>query len=269
VTDGEVQLGSIADHAHRSEQDHQRHRGETELPGRGGEEDACMVPGEKHHRPCRHQRAAGAFESSSRDPGHRSADPDARAGRAQRPEGERRGEAPEHEAERGGRSAKGEAEVDAADGRERSADAGHRRPRPPWDPFPRVHAAAGSGLGRHPSRRRRSAEENLSRTRAWDDGSARQHPLAEAVQEVDGTHPVERFAEGVELELRVPCGLARPRALTETKNLEGAPAGFTLAQMGFQRDTLREPDVRVEEIREIRPSVLAVHGIGTPNSSTH
>jgi hypothetical protein len=37
-------------------------------------------------------------------------------------------------------------------------------------------------------------------------------------------------------------------------------AGLALAKVRFQRDLLRQPDVPVEERREMLASVLAVHG---------
>jgi len=119
-----------------------------------------------------------------------------------------------------------------------------------------------------PQRLERLAEENRSGSCA-PDPVARKHSLAEPIYHVCRAQPVERLAEEVELEIRSPRDRAREQALTQAKTFELSLADLTLAQMGFQRDPLREPDVRLEEIREIRPSVLAVHGIGTPNSSTY
>ncbi|HWN55269.1 MAG TPA: hypothetical protein VNP91_09155 [Methylomirabilota bacterium] len=110
----------------------------------------------------------------------------------------------------------------------------------------------------------RLAEENRSGSRASDDLVARKQPLAESLHHVSRTHAVERLAEvgrlaeEVELEIRSPRGRVRP--LTETKTLELFLTGFALAQMRFQRHSLGEPDVRVEERRKVLASVLAVHG---------
>ena len=67
--------------------------------------------------------------------------------------------------------------------------------------------------------------------------------VAKVLESIPGADLVERLAEKVELEIRSPRGRARARALTQAKTFELLLAGLTLAQMGFQRDPLREPDV--------------------------
>jgi hypothetical protein len=121
-----------------------------------------------------------------------------------------------------------------------------------------VHAAAHRGLVGCSQNLERLAEENRSGARAPDDPVAREKPLADPVHHISRTQAVERLAEEVELEIRAPRGGVRP--LTETKTLELLLTGLALAQMRFQRDPLREPDVRVEELREMLASILAVHG---------
>jgi len=129
-----------------------------------------------------------------------------------------------------------------------------------------VHAAARRLVG-CTEHLERLADENRSGSRAPDDSVAREKPLAEPVQQISRTQAVERLAEEVELEIRAPRSGVRP--LTETKALELLLTGLALAQMRFQRDPLREPDVRVEERREMLASVLAVHGNRHPSSSTY
>src|SRR6266581_6353897 len=86
----------------------------------------------------------------------------------------------------------------------------------------------------------RLAEENRSGSCA-PDPVARKHSLAEPIYHLCRAQPVERLAEEVELEIRSPRGRERVRALTQAKTFELSLADLTLAQMGFQRDPLREP----------------------------
>jgi len=73
-----------------------------------------------------------------------------------------------------------------------------------------------------------------------------------------GRRPSSALLMKSSLKFRTPGGGAR--ALTDAKSLELLLAGLALAEMRLQRDAFRQPDVRVEERREMLASVLAVHG---------
>ena len=133
-------------------------------------------------------------------------------------------------------------EVDAANGRESFRCVSHAGTGPPRDSLPSVHTPTRSVRVARPQRLERLAEENRSGSCA-PDPVARKHSLAEPIYHVCRAQPVERLAEEVELEIRSPRGRARVRALTQAKTFELSLADLTLAQMGFQRDPLREPDV--------------------------
>jgi len=104
----------------------------------------------------------------------------------------------------------------------------------------------------------RSIKESRPEAGTPNDPVAREYPLAEPVHHVSRTEAVERPADEVELKVRSPGGGAR--APTDAKSLELLLAGLALAEMRLQRDALGQPDVRVEERREMLASVLAVHG---------
>jgi len=128
-----------------------------------------------------------------------------------------------------------------------------------------VHAPTLSVRVARPWHLERLAEESRSGSCA-PDPVARKHSLAEPIHHVSRAQAVERLAEEVELETRLPRGRAqaierlaeeveletrsprsRARALAhmhmQAKTFELLLAGLALAQMRFQRDSLREPDV--------------------------
>jgi hypothetical protein len=116
-----------------------------------------------------------------------------------------------------------------------------------------------------PQRLERLAEENRSGSCA-SDPVARKHSLAEPIYHVGRAQTVERLAEEVEPETRSPRGRAqtverlaeevaletrsprgRARVLAhmhmQAKTFQLLLAGLAFAQVRFQRDSLREPDV--------------------------
>jgi hypothetical protein len=94
-----------------------------------------------------------------------------------------------------------------------------------------------------------------------NDPVVREDSLTEPLHHVVRTYGFESLPG--EVEVRRPSGWAR--AVTEAKGLELQLAGLALAQMRFQRDLFRQPNVLVEKRREQLASVLAIHG--TPISA--